>query len=236
MFINTHTYYSLRYGTIGPKELLEYFQKIGVTQFALTDINNTSACMNILRLAPKYNLQPTIGIDFRNGAQQQFIIYAENNRGFQNSNAYLSRFLHTKSKIPEIAETLPDTFVVYPFKTSQKRQLKDNEFLGVRAEELNKLKFSPWRHHLEKLVALHSVSFQDKKGFNTHRLLRAIANNTLLSKLPVSEQGNESDVMTPEETAKAKFSEFPELLANAETLLQRCHVHFDFSKERCQDG
>lgn len=232
MFINTHTYYSLRYGTIGPKELLEYFQKIGVTQFALTDINNTSACMNILRLAPKYNLQPTIGIDFRNGAQQQFIIYAENNRGFQNSNAYLSRFLHTKSKIPEIAETLPDTFVVYPFKTSQKRQLKDNEFLGVRAEELNKLKFSPWRHHLEKLVALHSVSFQDKKGFNTHRLLRAIANNTLLSKLPVSEQGNESDVMTPEETAKAKFSEFPELLANAETLLQRCHVHFDFSKER----
>jgi error-prone DNA polymerase len=231
MFINTHTYYSLRYGTIAPRALLEYFQKEKIQRFALTDINTTSACWDMLRLAPKYNVKPSIGIDFRNGAQQQFIMYAENNQGFQHINTYLSRFLHTETKIPDNAETFPHTFVVYPFENASKRTLKENEFLGVRAENLNKLKFSPWRNSLDKLVALHSVSFQNKKGFNTHRLLRAIDNNTLLSKLPPTEQGAESDVYISIENLKNNFQEFPELLTNAEALLQRCHIHFNFNKE-----
>jgi error-prone DNA polymerase len=231
MFLNCHTYYSLRYGTIVPRVLLEYFQHIGTKRFALTDINTTSACMDVLRLAPKHNLQPVIGVDFRNGAQQQFIMYAENNNGFRHINTYLSKFLHTKTEIPKVAETLPNTLVVYPFQKFQQKELQQNEFLGVRAEDLNKLKFSHWRHQLKKLVAIHSVSFQDKKGFNTHRLLRAIDNNTLLSKLQVSEQGAETDVYISAATLQKNFQEFPELVSNAEALLKRCHVTFDFSKE-----
>ncbi|MFT5986497.1 MAG: DNA polymerase III alpha subunit, partial [Planctomycetota bacterium] len=61
MYLNTHTYFSLRYGTIAPRDVLEYFQKLGVSRFALTDINNTSACLEVLRLAPKYNCTPVLG-------------------------------------------------------------------------------------------------------------------------------------------------------------------------------
>ena len=231
MFINCHTYYSLRYGTLTPRELLEYFQQSGAARFALTDINTTSACMDVLRLAPEHSLHPALGIDFRNGAQQQFIMYAKNNRGFQEMNAYLSHFLHTKTEIPNLAKTIPDTFVVYPFQNYSGNTLKAHEFLGVRAEDLNKLKFSPWRHELDKLVALHTVSFQHKKGFNTHRLLRAIENNTLLSKLSISEQGKETDVCRSTTQLKKQFEAFPTLLTNAENLLKRCNLHFDFSKE-----
>jgi len=67
MFLNCHTYYSLRYGTFSEDELLAFAQKNKVGQMVLTDINNTSACLNFIRKAPKYNIKPIVGIDFRNG-------------------------------------------------------------------------------------------------------------------------------------------------------------------------
>lgn len=236
MYLNCHTYFSLRYGTIPPKELLEMAAKEGITQLAVTDINNTSACLEMMRLAPEYNINPVIGVDFRNGAEQQFILLAKNNTGFQKINEYLSGFLHDDTQtIPDRAPYIPESFVIYPFEKGKDYLLRDNEFLGVRPEEVNKLKFSPWQHRLGKLVALQTVSFQNKKGFNTHRLLRAIANNTLLSKLNEVTQGRETDRLVPVEELQHRFAEFPQLLTNACSILDVCNVSFDFSQTEPQN-
>src|SRR5690554_7703820 len=133
-------------------------------------------------------------------------------------------------EIPLKAKQLPDTFVIYPFASFEGNALAENEFLGIRLTDINRLKFSPWRNRQDKLVVLHTVSFQNKKGFNTHRLLRAIDNNTLLSKLPISEQGNEKDVFLSEEKLRKAFSEFPEIIKNTEKLLDACRISFDFSE------
>ncbi|NND62256.1 MAG: DNA polymerase III subunit alpha [Flavobacteriaceae bacterium] len=232
MYLNTHTYYSLRYGTIKPRDLLQWFQDLGVSAFALTDINTTSACLEIARLSPKYNIKPSLGIDFRNSAKQQFILLAKNNEGFQHINRYLSEFLHEDDyKIPDRSKALPHTIVIYPFSKFEGETLLDHEFLGVKIEDLNRLKFSPWNKRLDKLVILQTVSFQNKKGYNTHRLLRSIANNTLLSKLPEEEQGSPNDLLCSPQKLEAAFSEFPELIENTQRLLELCKVEFDFSKE-----
>jgi DNA polymerase-3 subunit alpha len=231
MFINTHSFYSLRYGTIKPEDLLVLAQQRGLNTLALTDINNTSACLDFVRLAPKYDIKPVLGVDFRNGAQQQFILLAKNNEGFMQINRYLSYFLHSEENIPAHAKILPHTLVIYPYATFKRDQLSENEFLGVNIEDLNRLKFSPWRNCLEKLVVLQTVTFINKKGFNTHRLLRAIDNNSLLSKLPVSEQGNETDLFLSSEVVEAAFQDFPKLLENTRNLLAQCNIDFDFSKE-----
>ena len=179
MFINVHTYYSLRYGTLKPKDLLEQAQQLQIKCMALTDINTTSACLEFARLAPAHDIIPVLGVDFRNDAQQQFIMLAKNNKGFLEINRCLSQLLHTKQSVPHRAPTLPETVVIYPFHSFTGETLAPNEFLGVRARDLNRLAFSPWRNRLHKLVALHTVTFQNKKDFNTHRLLRAIDNNTI---------------------------------------------------------
>ena len=231
MYLNTHSYYSLRYGTIRPKDLLETAQSFGIECLALTDINNTSACLDFVRLAPQHKVRPVLGVDFRKGAEQRFIILAKNNEGFMHINQYLSSFLHSEESIPENAKILPHTYIIYPFHSFSGTQLSENEFLGVRIQDINRLKFSPWKHRLEKLVILHTVSFQNKKGFNTHRLLRAIANNTLLSKLPLSEQGSENDLFISSEEITKAFVDFPELIENTLQLLNQCTINFDFSKE-----
>ena len=232
MYLNCHSYYSLRYGTIKPEKLLAITSKNGLQTLALTDINNTSACLDFVRLSEKYSVKPVLGVDFRNGAQQQFILLAKNNTGFKNVNRYLSAFLHDDTlKIPEQAPEIDDTFVIYPYVHKKKYDLKHNEFLGIKPQDLNHLKFSKWNKLRSKLVVLQTVSFENKKGFNTHRLLRAIDNNTLLSKLPKTEEGKETDKMLPYHELCETYQEFPELLENTASLLNDCAIEFDFSQE-----
>lgn len=231
MYLNCHTYYSLRYGTIAPKQLLAIASTHGANTLALTDINNTSACMDFVRLSDTYKIKPILGVDFRNGAQQQFILIAKNNNGFQNINRYLSLFLHNQElKIPDQPEqNISDCYVIYPYQKGKDYDLKPNEFLGITPKDLNTLKFSRWNKLQHKLVILKTVSFQSKKGFNTHRLLRAIANNTLLSKLSKSEEGDSNDVMLPYSELCETYKQFPELIENTEQLINNCSIDFDFS-------
>jgi DNA polymerase III alpha subunit len=163
MYINTHSYFSLRYGTIRPEDLLHLAQDHRIDTLALTDINNTSASLDFVRLDTKYKIQPVLGVDFRNGAEQQFIILARSNQGYQKINTYLSEFLHQdKIIIPEKAKKLQDTFVIYPFHSHHPITLESHEYLGVKASEINQLRFSDWNKKRVKLVALQTVSFLRK--------------------------------------------------------------------------
>jgi DNA polymerase-3 subunit alpha len=197
---------------------------------ALTDINATTAALEILRLSPKYGLKVVLGVDFRNSAEQQFIMLARNNSGFQSINSYLSTFLHNDTlSIPHRAPELEDTFIIYPFQKGKCYELAANEYLGVRLSDLNQVRFSEWDARREKLVVLQTVSFENKKGFNTHRLLRAIDKNTLLSKLSIEEQGKETDTFWPVKTLETLYNDFPELIENTYSLLENCSVNFEFS-------
>ena len=203
-----------------------------VESLALTDINTTSACLDFVRLSSRYNIKPVLGVDFRNGADQKFVLLAKNNEGFQKINSYLSQFLHQKEMlIPYYSATIADTYVIYPFQTYQGRKLGSNEYLGVRPQDINRLRLSKWNNRRDKLIVLQTVSFRNKQDFNTHRLLRAIDNNTLLSKLSKTEEGDIRDKMLTKEELVKIFQDFPELIANTQYLLNSCAIEFDFTKE-----
>lgn len=233
MYLNTHTYYSFKYGTLSEEELLANAQKCGVREMVLTDINSTSGCLNFVRLAPQYDIQPLLGIDFRNGAEQMFIGIAKNNDGFQELNTYLSHHLHTKKEFPEQAPPFKNAFIIYPFHFSFSRKLEKNEYLGLRPQDVVKLPLTPWKTQLKKIVILQPVSFHEGKNnkvsFNMHRLLRSIDNNTLLSKLPKSEEGSPTDVMYPIGKLFEYYKDYPQIIVNTKKLLQKCSIHFSFN-------
>ncbi len=235
MYLNCHTYYSLNYGTFSESELLELAQRNGVTTLALTDINNTSVGMNFVRLAQKQGITPVLGVDFRNGNQQQFVGLAKNNEGFRELNAFLSKHLHTGSPIPSKAPIFDNANIIHPFEKVLKEERTDfeaNEYIGVSLAELRKLPFSRYRDYRDRLVLLQPVSFRNKKDFNTHRLLRAIGLNILLSKLPQSEQGRETDTMRPLSEVERMLADFPHILENTQRLLEGCTIVFGFGKDR----
>lgn len=232
--MNTHTYYSLRYGCIKPEDLLVLAAENDVDKFVLTDINNTSACLDFVRLSPKYNIEPVLGIDFRNGAEQMYVGIAKNNEGFQELNSHLSHHLHSKEKFEIKAPMLPNAFVIYPFEDFQQEvnSLEEHEFIGVQVRDIPRLRFSILRKHKEKLVITQTVSFRNKRDFNAHRLLRAIDNNCLLSKLPKTEEGHENDRMFSKQDLLNAFEDFPHIIANTEKLLEECSIHFEFGTDK----
>jgi DNA polymerase-3 subunit alpha len=235
MYLNCHSYYSLRYGTFSEVELLELAIENNVNCIALTDINNTSACMNFVQQAKKQNIKPVIGVDFRNGNTQQFVALAKNNKGFENINRYLSSFLESKTTIPEKPKSLEEVFIIYPFEKALELNLTsfaENEFIGISIAEINKLRFSYLKKHEDKLVIQQQVTIRNKKDFNAHRLLRAIDNNTLLSKLPTTEECLETDIMRSADILQEYFKEFPFVIANTKRLLQQCTINFGFDTAR----
>ncbi|HSP82175.1 MAG TPA: DNA polymerase III subunit alpha, partial [Gillisia sp.] len=83
-----------------------------------------------------------------------------------------------------------------------------------------------------RLVVLQPVTVRNKRDFNAHRLLRAIDNNCLLSKLPPEEEAGTDEKMLPQEILEERFGDFPFILDNTRNLLDQCSIHFDFSAAR----
>lgn len=235
MYLNCHSYFSLRYGTLAEEQLLELAKTNGVTSLALTDINNTSACLNFIRKAQEASIKPIVGIDFRNGMEQCYVALARNNDGFLELNNFLSQHLHEKKSFLAEAPAFKNVFVIYPFETAvtlRKTDLLPHEYIGVSLRNISRLPFSLYKNKLEKLVILQPVSFTCKRDFNLHRLLRAIDNNCLLSKLPKEEEGDPWEMMVDLEKLKNTFAEYPQIIENTKYLAESCSIHFDFSKNR----
>ena len=215
------------------KELCELARDNGIQQLALTDINNTSACLEFIKANKASDIKALVGIDFRNAAKQQYVGIAKNNEGYRQLNEHLSEYIHTQKDFPAEAPLLPDCFIIYPLEkviSDKKEDFQENEFIGVSIESLRKLKFSAYRKLEDKLVILQTVSFRNKRDYNAHRLLRAIDNNTLLSKLPEGEQGMPCHRMHPLEDLLKAFEDFPHIVENTQKLFDSCKVDFEFGK------
>ncbi|MEC8883477.1 MAG: DNA polymerase III subunit alpha, partial [Bacteroidota bacterium] len=95
-----------------------------------------------------------------------------------------------------------------------------------------KLRFSQYSTYHDKLVLLLPVSFNSKRDFNAHRLLRAIDLNCLLSKLPKEAQALPDELMFDPKKIENLFEEFPQIILNTQALLKQCSIDFKFAKER----
>ena len=112
MYLNCHTWFSFLYGTITPKNLINKAKSIGLERFVLADINNTSGCLQTMRLAQNTGVSPVLGIDFRNNHEQKFIGVAKNHLGFERLNRLLSHHLKTEMPFDDICPVTDDVFVI----------------------------------------------------------------------------------------------------------------------------
>jgi DNA polymerase-3 subunit alpha len=231
MLLNCHTYYSFKYGTLSIEALLQEASKNSYDSLALTDINNTSACIELTRRAREFNIRPAVGIDFRNDNQQQYVGIARNNDGFRELNEHLSAHRHSKKPFEELAPPFKNVYVIYPFRQAG-IQLRTHEYIGLSTEDIKLLPFSTWKNQQKKMVVLQPLTFRNKHDFNVHRLLRAISLNTLLSKLPKSEQATQNETLLDKQTLQSAFADYPTIIYNTERLLSSCTIDFAFGTNK----
>jgi len=230
MPLNNHSCYSFRYGVTYPKDLLSFGISKGYRFLALTDINNTSACLDFLRLAQDKELHPVVGVDFRNGIDQRFVGLAKSNRGYRELNSFLSQFLTQEHiEIPKEAPSFEDVFIIYPLNKIPRRPLYKHEYIGVCAHELNRLKVSKTLPK-DRLVALQHGTFYNQEDYKKHKLLRAIDLNTIYTKVTTADYADKRDALLSRSTYESLFEYFPELIEKTDDLLSQCNVTFDFKR------
>lgn len=230
MWLNNHSCYSFKYGVLTLEELLQEAQTRGLKKLSLTEINGTSSAIEFIRQAPKYDIEPVVGIDFRNGVTQLYIGLALNNEGFFELNSFLSPYLHEEKPLPARPPEFKNALVIYPDEKYTGFPLRELEYVGVQSKNL--IRFRSLLQENKKLIALHTNTFRNKKDFNTHRLLRAIANNTLLSKLQESQQSSPEHYWISESEFLKRFESNSQLVLNAQNLLEQCTINFDFTDDK----
>jgi error-prone DNA polymerase len=232
MYINCHSYFSFKYGTVPLEKLVDESKRFGGSKFALTDINNACGAFRFARICQEKGVEPVVGVDFRTDGVCDFIGIARNNDGFYELNRYLTeRLLH-----PDENQSPPDfmqVYLVYPWDKMPQRSLKEYEFVGIRPHETTRLFGSPLRQMQQKLVVLQPVTMLNKGEFQLHQVLRAVDRNVVLSKLPHEQQALRNEYFVPTEKLLACYEGYPEIVANTMRLLDDCHFAHDFEcKER----
>jgi len=228
MYLNVHSQYSLRFGTMSIETLVEEAMARGVTQMALTDINNSTGTMEFIRACDEKGLKPIGGIEFRRQKHLLYIGIAQNREGMKELNDFLTEHNLEVKDLPDTAPAFKNAFVIYPF--SYKGDLKDNEYVGLRFDELNKLYGKDLSSVKDKLVALQPVFVMDRIEYRLHEYLRGIDLNTVLTMVKPDDKCAPTDMFLSPGMLEAKFARYAFVLDNTRKLLDKCIM--DYPKGR----
>lgn len=232
MYLNCKTWFSLRYGTIKTERLVELAEQNSVGTMALTNINTTADIWDFVDFCQQKNIKPVVGVEIRNGNQFMYILLAKNNNGLYAINHFLSQHLQKQTAFPERPDFQNDVYIIYPLGKYQPQDLKALELIGVQTTEINKLYGVKLHLSPDKYVIRQPVTFEDRKSYNIHRLLRAVDKNIVLSKQqPEDIAGKHEEFITPSQLLEA-FQQCPSIVTATLQVLNNCKIEMEFKTDK----
>lgn len=227
MFLNCHTYHSLRYGTISLEDLVQLAVDHKLKVLALTDINTVTGIYQFYKLCQENGIKPIVGVDVRVENEQYYICLAKNPKGISEVNRLLTHYNCEGTEIPKVNPPLENCFVIYSLQNTPQKLL-EHEFIGIKQDELNFLINPKLKSLIHKMVILHPVTFKTEEEFELHKILRAIAGNVLLSRLTEKDYCKKNETFIPKKSLLNQFEPYPEIIENTKHIVNECSFDFDF--------
>ncbi len=194
---------------------------------ALTDINNSTGIPEFAGECSKYNIKPSAGIEFRNKNELLYIGIARNNNGFRELNEFLSGHNFEGSPLPFPAPDFSEVYTIYPLKKPPDRKLYDNERIGIKPHEINRLLTLPGSFSRDLMVLLQPVTFSGPDDIPIHKSLRAVDNNILLSHLKPDQCADGNEYFGEEQVNGTIMRDHPRIIRSTRKLLDDCTLCFD---------
>lgn len=231
MYLNCHSFHSLRYGTIPVEDLVQQATSLGVKAMALTDINTVTGIYQFIKLCQDAGIKPLVGMEFRSSQKLRYIGIAKNGVGMAQMNRFLTNHNFEDISLPFQAPEITDAVFIYPLENVPSI-LKENEYIGIRPQQLQKLVLSEWKNKQHKMVILQPVTFRTKTEYQLHKILRAIDLNVLGSKLSSEDYCHQTEVMLSIEELLFYFEQYPQIITNTKELIEKCNFEFDFGSPK----
>ncbi len=214
---------------MSPEQLVTNARCHGHEVIVLSDINNCSAFPDFVKACMDESVAPVCGIDFRRKGEMLYQGIARNRHGMRELNMFLSDHNVRGIPLPDKPPGFSDVFIVYPFKGSASVHLEENEFIGIKPEEISKNRFSLRGKGSDRLILRATASFAAPDDYDIHRNLRAVDLNTLISKLKPDDTASPGDHLLSSDALMSVCEDVPLLIENTLRLLSQCSIDMDFT-------
>ena len=232
--LHVHSDYSSMRGVSSLEELCTSAHQQGLRALALTDTNGLYGAIRFIEQAKQQGLQPILGAELTTN-DHRTVLLAKTTDGYAN----LCRLLSERHCDP----AFDCVAAVHRYRNGLILLTDDQTALAAWVKDSEQdlyveLTPGPTMHRALLFsrrtglppVATNRVYFVRSKGFETHRLLRAIALNTTLSRLPTQACCAPTQwFMTPAEMA-SQFPHVPEALENTVRIASACYSDWRFGE------
>lgn len=232
--LHTHSSYSPMWGVPTLDALCQAAQSQGQDYLALTDTNGLYGAIRFLEVAREHGLKPIIGAELVSG-QHRAVLLAKNPSGYAN----LCRILSAR----HCDESFEFIETVAQHRTGLVLLSDDPVALLAWQEDSGddlyvELTPGPALHEAVGLsrqlrlppVATTRAAFLHLTHYQAHQLLRAIAENTTLSRLKPDHCALPSHWLMPEPVLAGHLPHVPEAVANTRSIAEQCYTEWDFKQ------
>ena len=239
VFLNCHSYYSFKYGTLSPEQLAEGASRRGITTLALTDINNTSCAVEWIAECRKRDIKPVLGVEFRSrstiitspdpeaGPPAGHYLYtgiARNAEGWRELCELLTACSLDGLPLPQRPPEMQHVYIIYRPTAYVPPDLRPYEYIGIMPAEVNGLFTSDLRSHPDRLVVWQPITYEDETGYKVHKLMRCVDLNIMLGQLDPADSASSGEQWVSREYIDNAFRAYPQILRNTEALLYHCEA------------
>jgi error-prone DNA polymerase len=230
--LHVHSEYSAMSGVSSLEALCRSARRCGFPAIALTDTNGLYGAIRFVEEAKQQGLRPILGAELTT-ADHRALLLVKSPEGY----AALCRLLSARHGDPSF-DFLRD---VSRFRDGLIVATDDASALATWATESRddlyvELTPGPVMHHTLLLsrrlglpsVATNRVYFSRTEECATHRLLRAIAMNTTLSRLPDDVCATPAQWLMPAARMALHFPHVPDALENTVRIAEACHSDWRF--------
>ena len=232
--LHTHSSSSPIWGVPTVEALCQAVKDQGQEFLALTDTNGLYGAIRFLDVAREYGLKPIIGAELVSG-QHRAVLLAKNPTGY----ASLCRILSARhcdvsfDFIEMVAQhrtglviLSDDPIAVTTWQAESKDDLYVELTPGPTLQETVGLS----RQQRLPPVATTRAAFLRPADYQAHRLLRAIAENTTLSRLNADHCALPSQWLMPEPVLTRHLPHVPKAMTNTRLIAEQCHTDWDFKQ------
>src|SRR6185312_12655641 len=232
--LHTHSSYSPMSGIPTLETLCQAARKQGAEYLGLTDTNGLYGAIHFLGVAREAGLKPILGTELVHGPHRA-VLLAKTPSGYANLCRILSARHCDRSFdfIKTVAQHRTGLVILSDMQralSAWRKESKDDLYVeltsGLSLAEA--VAFS--RAYQLSPVATTRAHFLMPSDYQAHRLLRAIAENTTLSRLKADQCCDPSQWLMPESQLARAFPHVPEALFNTQRIAESCHTDWDFKQ------
>ncbi len=230
--LHVHSSYSPMQGVPSLEALCQAARAQGSDTLALTDTNGLYGAIRFLDIARASGIKPILGAELTCPAHRA-VLLAKTSAGYGN----LCRILSARHSddafdfVPTVTRHRAGLILLSDDQsalTEWHRDSPDDLFVELTPgpDMANALAFS--RRSGLPPVATTRAQFLTPSDYHIHRLLRAIARNTTLSRLPDDDCCTPTHWLMPPSHIARQFPHSPESLANSRHIADRCDTEWNF--------